>query len=66
VTGWLELIAGDIGRPTRLLWPEAYPIDALQGTRKNTPARFFSALPKEGDYFKAEWLRPYDNRRKTH
>jgi hypothetical protein len=30
------------------------------------PARFFSALyqqqptPEEGDYFKAEWLRPYD------
>ena len=48
------------------LWPEAYPIDALHRIRQNTPARFFSALyqqqpaPEEGDYFKAEWLRPYD------
>ena len=47
------------------LWPEAYPIDALHRIRQNTPARFFSALyqqqpaPEEGDYFKAEWLRPY-------
>src|SRR5262249_27852974 len=49
-----------------LLWPEAYPIDALHRIRQNTPARFFSALyqqqpaREEGDYFKAEWLRPYD------
>jgi hypothetical protein len=34
--------------------------------RKNTPARTWSALyqqrpaPEDGDYFKAEWLRPYD------
>jgi predicted phage terminase large subunit-like protein len=55
-----------ISETNEALWPEAYPIDALHRTRKNTPARFFSALyqqqpaPEEGDYFKAEWLRPYD------
>ncbi len=47
------------------LWPEAYPIDALQRIKTNTPARFWSGLyqqkpvPDEGDYFKADWLKPY-------
>lgn len=49
------------------LWPEAYPIEALDRIRRNTLARFWSALyqqhpaPEEGDYFKVEWLRPYEN-----
>ena len=48
------------------LWPEAYPIEALERIRRNTQARFWSALyqqspaPDTGDYFKADWLRPYD------
>lgn len=48
------------------LWPDAYPIEALNRIRKNSQARFWSALyqqrpaPEDGDYFKAEWLRPYD------
>lgn len=48
------------------LWPAAYPLEALERIRKNSQARFWSALyqqkpaPDEGDYFKAEWLRPYD------
>lgn len=48
------------------LWPEAYPIAALERIRRNTQARDWSGLylqrpaPEEGDYFKAEWLRPYD------
>jgi predicted phage terminase large subunit-like protein len=47
------------------LWPEAYPIEALARIRQNTQARFWSALyqqrpaPEEGDYFRADWLRPY-------
>jgi hypothetical protein len=55
-----------ISATNEALWPEAYPIDALHRIRQNTPARFFSALyqqqpaPEEGDYFKAQWLRPYD------
>jgi predicted phage terminase large subunit-like protein len=55
-----------ISEKNEALWPEAYPIDALHRIRLNTPARFFSALyqqqpaPEEGDYFKADWLRPYE------
>jgi predicted phage terminase large subunit-like protein len=50
------------------LWPDAYPIDALERIRRNSQARFWSALyqqrpaPEEGDYFKSEWLKPYDKR----
>lgn len=48
------------------LWPEKYPIEALERIRRNTTAQDFSALylqnptPDEGMYFKADWLRPYD------
>ena len=48
------------------LWPDAYPIEALERIRRNSQARFWSALylqnptPEEGDYFKVDWLRPYD------
>jgi predicted phage terminase large subunit-like protein len=48
------------------LWPDAYPLEALERIRKNSQARFWSALyqqrpaPEEGDYFKSEWLRPYE------
>jgi predicted phage terminase large subunit-like protein len=48
------------------LWPDAYPIEALHRIRLNSQARFWSALyqqrpaPEDGDYFKAEWLKPYD------
>jgi len=47
------------------LWPAAYPLPALERIRRNSQARFWSALyqqrpaPEEGDYFKAEWLKPY-------
>ena len=47
------------------LWPEAYPLSALERIRTNTQPRFWSALyqqrpaPEEGDYFKREWLKPY-------
>ena len=48
------------------LWPEAYPIEALERIKRNSQARFWSALymqnptPDDGDYFKADWLKPYD------
>jgi predicted phage terminase large subunit-like protein len=48
------------------LWPESYPIETLDRIRKTTQARFWSALymqnptPDDGDYFKSEWLKPYD------
>lgn len=51
----------------KALWPERYPVEVLDRIRKNTFARDWSSLyqqepaPEEGDYFKAEWLKPYDN-----
>lgn len=48
------------------LWPEKYPIEALERIRRNTMAADWSALylqnptPDEGTYFKADWFRPYD------
>lgn len=47
------------------LWPEAYPVQALERIRRNSQPRYWSALyqqrpaPEEGDYFKSEWLKPY-------
>lgn len=46
------------------LWPDAYPIEALERIRRNSQARFWSALyqqrpaPDEGDYWKKDWLKP--------
>jgi hypothetical protein len=59
-----DLLGRDVGEP---LWDDdAYGYgEQIQELRKNTPARTWSALyqqrpaPEEGDYFKAEWLRPY-------
>ena len=58
------------------LWPEWYPKEVLDETRKVLSAqggtRFWSALyqqeptPEEGDYFKAEWFEYYTQRPKTH
>jgi predicted phage terminase large subunit-like protein len=48
------------------LWPEKYPIAALERIRRNTMAADWSALylqnptPDQGTYFKADWLRAYD------
>lgn len=47
------------------LWPEAYPVQALERIRRNSQPRYWSALyqqrpaPEDGDYFKSEWLKPY-------
>lgn len=49
------------------LWPERYPIEAIERRRANSIPRYFSALyqqepaPDTGDYFKREWLIPVDN-----
>lgn len=49
------------------LWPERYPLDAIERRRANSVPRYFSALyqqepaPDTGDYFKREWLLPVDN-----
>jgi predicted phage terminase large subunit-like protein len=47
------------------LWPDAYPLAALERIRSNTFPRFWSALyqqrpaPDEGTYFLASWLKDY-------
>lgn len=52
------------------LWPEAYPIEALRQIQRNTLPRFWSALyqqqpaPDDGEYFKREWFRYYDEKPK--
>ena len=55
-------------KPGEWLWSDGeYGYGAqLAELKKNTPARTWSALyqqrpaPEEGDYFKADWLRPYE------
>lgn len=48
------------------LWPEKYPIKALERIRRNVTPQDWSALylqnptPDEGTYFKTDWLKPYD------
>lgn len=56
-----------LGRsPGQPLWPEWENDEALARKRRAVGPRDWSALyqqrpaPEEGDYFKAEWLRPYD------
>lgn len=59
-----DQLGREVGEP---LWDDdAYGYgEQIQELRKNTPARTWSALyqqrpaPEEGDYFKAEWLKPY-------
>lgn len=55
-------------KPGAFLWGDGdygYA-DQLRELKANTPARTWSALyqqrpaPEDGDYFKAEWLRPYE------
>lgn len=66
----LPAIAEDndpLGRATGApLWPEWEGTDDLDRKRRAVGPREWSALyqqrpaPEDGDYFKAEWLRPYD------
>jgi len=50
----------------KALWPEKYPVAALERIRRNTTPSDWSALyqqnpiPDEGTLFKAEWLRTCD------
>lgn len=60
-----DQLGREIGEP---LWDDdSYGYgEQLQDLRSTTPARTWSALyqqrpaPEDGDYFKAEWLRPYE------
>jgi predicted phage terminase large subunit-like protein len=48
------------------LWPEAYPIQALERIKKHTLPRDWSSLyqqkpsPDDGDYFRRDWMRWYN------
>lgn len=60
-----DQLGREVGEP---LWDDdAYGYGAqIQELRRTTPARTWSALyqqrpaPEDGDYFKAEWLKPYE------
>ena len=56
-----------LGRePGDALWPDWEPLGDLERKRKAVGPRDWSALyqqrpaPEEGDYFRSEWLKPYD------
>jgi predicted phage terminase large subunit-like protein len=63
---WEVLNLPAVSRDGKALWPEQYDIAALNRIRLAIGSRDWSALyqqeptPDEGNYFKAEWLRPYD------
>lgn len=48
------------------LWPEWYPMDALEGIRNVLPARDWNSLyqqdpiPDDGEYFKSAWFGEYE------
>lgn len=54
-------------KPGSPLWPEWEDSSALERKRRAVGARDWSALyqqrpaPEEGDYFKSDWLKPYDS-----
>lgn len=64
--GWVVLDLPAINDKGEALWPEQYPIEALEQIKRALPARDWSALyqqrpsPDSGDYFKREWIRTVD------
>lgn len=64
--GWELLNLPAISDDGKALWPEQYDLEALNRIQKAIGTRDWSALyqqkptPDEGDYFKADWLKPYD------
>lgn len=59
-----------ISETDEALWPEAYPIDALERIKANTLPRFWSSLyqqqpqPDEGTFFQKDWLKTWETRPK--
>lgn len=64
--GWVTLNLPAIDESGAALWPEQYPVEALERIKRALPPRDWSALyqqepsPEAGDYFKREWLIPID------
>lgn len=56
-----------ISADNKALWPEWYPIEALERIRNVLPPRQWNALyqqnpiPDDGDFFKRDWFYEYDN-----
>jgi predicted phage terminase large subunit-like protein len=65
---WTVLSLPAINDEGEALWPDRYPVKALERIRANIGNRDWSALyqqepsPEEGLYFKREWLRFYNER----
>lgn len=64
--GWVVLDLPAINDAGEALWPEQYPIEALEGIKRALTPRDWSALyqqrpsPDTGDYFKREWIHTAD------
>jgi len=64
--GWEVLDLPAIDAQNEALWPDQYPINALEKIRLAVGPRDWSALyqqrpvPDTGDYFKAEWIKTVD------
>jgi predicted phage terminase large subunit-like protein len=64
--GWVTLDLPAINDDGEALWPEQYDIGALEKIKAAIGTRDWSALyqqrpsPEEGDYFRRDWLRPYE------
>lgn len=64
--GWVVLNLPAINDNDEPLWPEQYPLPALERIKRALPPRDWSALyqqrpaPETGDYFKREWIVPVD------
>ncbi len=64
--GWTILNLPAINDDGEALWPEQYPVEALERIRRALPPRDWSALyqqrpsPDTGDYFKREWIKTYE------
>lgn len=65
--GWVTLNLPAIDDAGEALWPEQYPIEALEQIRRALPPRDWSALyqqapsPETGDYFKRDWIHIVDH-----
>lgn len=61
---WTVLNLPAINGNGEALWPEQYPVEALEQIKRALPPRDWSALyqqrpsPETGDYFKREWIIP--------
>jgi predicted phage terminase large subunit-like protein len=64
--GWTVLNLPAINDNGEALWPEQYPVEALEQIQRAIGPRDWSALyqqrptPETGDYFKREWLIPVE------